>query len=75
MILMCQFTLLSYNGTAYWTEYLVGRLRYSPIALHPVVRRDFALLLDKDVTFAEVQRVAKKAGGKLVKDIQALDVY
>lgn len=54
---------------------LSREVKVRPIALHPVVRRDFALLLDKDVAFAEVQRVAKKAGGKLVKDIQLFDVY
>lgn len=67
------FAELQWNGIL--DRVLSREVKVRPIALHPVVRRDFALLLDKDVTFAEVQRVAKKAGGKLVKDIQLFDVY
>lgn len=39
------------------------------------VKRDFALLVNKEVTFAEIEQIARKAGGKLLKNIVLFDVY
>lgn len=41
----------------------------------PSVRRDFALLLDKNIDFAKVVEVSKKAEPKLIRDIVLFDVY
>ncbi|MDE6696604.1 MAG: phenylalanine--tRNA ligase subunit beta [Muribaculaceae bacterium] len=48
---------------------------YSPLEKTQPVRRDLALLLDKDVTFDAVEACARKAGGKLLRDIKLFDVY
>ena len=41
---------------------------------HPV-KRDLALLLDKNVSFAQVEQIIRKAGGKLLRDVVLFDVY
>jgi phenylalanyl-tRNA synthetase beta chain len=39
------------------------------------VRRDLALLIHESVTYSEIQDVAFKYGGFLLKDIDLFDVY
>lgn len=41
----------------------------------PAVRRDLALLIDKDVEFAAVQRIAQQADKKLLRSVELFDVY
>lgn len=62
-----------------WTE-LMKEARnvtttYSEISKFPAVERDFALLLDKTVTFAQIEDLAYKADRKLLKKVQLFDVY
>jgi phenylalanyl-tRNA synthetase beta chain len=42
---------------------------------YPSVRRDLALILDKKVSFADVERLARKAEKKLLTGINLFDVY
>ncbi|MEL7160027.1 MAG: phenylalanine--tRNA ligase subunit beta, partial [Bacteroidota bacterium] len=42
---------------------------------YPGVRRDLALIVDKSVPFAEVERLARKAEKKLLRDVNLFDVY
>jgi len=42
---------------------------------YPSLRRDLALILDKSITFADVERLARKAEKKLLTDINLFDVY
>ncbi len=39
------------------------------------VDRDLALLVDRDVKFADIEAAAYKAGGKLLRDVRLFDVY
>jgi len=39
------------------------------------VDRDLALLVDKSVKFADIETAARKAGGRLLRDIRLFDVY
>lgn len=48
---------------------------YAEVAKFPEVRRDLALVLDKSVTFAEIERVAYATEKKLLKRISLFDVY
>ena len=48
---------------------------YSDLSRFPAVRRDLALLLDKSVPFADVERVAFETERKLLKDVTLFDVY
>ena len=45
------------------------------IAKFPAVRRDLSLLLDKTVKFNDLQKSARKSGGKLLKEVLLFDVY
>ena len=48
---------------------------YTEIAKFPAVKRDLALLIDKNVTFAEIKAVAYETERKLLKDVYLFDVY
>ncbi|NNK10412.1 MAG: phenylalanine--tRNA ligase subunit beta, partial [Flavobacteriaceae bacterium] len=48
---------------------------YQPIPKFPSVRRDFALLLDDNVPFSDLEAIAFKTEKKLLKDLSLFDVY
>lgn len=48
---------------------------YTEISKFPAVSRDLALLLDANVPFAEVERIAYQAEKKLLKAVKLFDVY
>ncbi|OPZ26121.1 MAG: Phenylalanine--tRNA ligase beta subunit [Bacteroidetes bacterium ADurb.BinA174] len=50
-------------------------VRFTEISRFPPVSRDLALLIDKNVTFAQIEQVAKKSEKKLLKEISLFDVY
>ncbi|MDD3568230.1 MAG: phenylalanine--tRNA ligase subunit beta, partial [Bacteroidales bacterium] len=52
-----------------------NRVQFNEIPKYPEVRRDLALLVNEDVTFAQIKEVAQKSERKLVKDINLFDVY
>ena len=41
----------------------------------PSVQRDFSLLLDKQVTFAEIEAIAFARGGRYLREVDLFDVY
>lgn len=45
------------------------------VSKFPSIRRDLALLLDKNVKFTEVQDIAVKSGKKQLKEVMLFDVY
>ena len=50
-------------------------MKYAAISKYPEVRRDFALLVDQNVTFDQIQRIAKQTEKQLLKTIDLFDVY
>lgn len=54
---------------------LNSSLKLQPISAFPAVRRDLALVLDKKITFAEIEKIARKTEQQLLKDINVFDVY
>lgn len=48
---------------------------YSEISKFPAVSRDLALLLDKNVEFAEIEKIAYQTEKKLLKEVCLFDVY
>lgn len=48
---------------------------YQPVSKYPEVRRDLALLIDNNVTFARIADIARQYGGKLLKTVNLFDVY
>ena len=52
-----------------------GRLRFQPLDRFPGVSRDLALVVDKDVTAAQILAVVTRNSGKIVKDASIFDIY
>ena len=52
-----------------------NKVKFAEIAKYPEMRRDLALLLDKNQTFENVYRVAKLTEKSLLKNINLFDVY
>lgn len=48
---------------------------YVELSKYPAVKRDLALLLDKSVQFADVERIAYETERRLLKDVFLFDVY
>ena len=68
-----------YFADLYWKELLKQNKQYKPVIndlpKYPEVKRDFALLVDKGVQFADLARAAFETGGKLLKNVYLFDVY
>ena len=62
-----------------WTLLLKGyptkEVQYQEVAKFPEVRRDLALILKKDVTFAAIEQAAMQCEKKLLKRVSLFDVY
>lgn len=52
-----------------------AKVEFTPLPKTQAVRRDMALLLDKNVKFASVEQVIRKNAGKLLKEVTLFDVY
>jgi len=52
-----------------------GLKKFQEISKFPEVRRDLSLVIDKNVTFDIIKKIALKAGGKLLQRINVFDVY
>ena len=50
-------------------------VKYHVITTYPAVKRDLALVVDKDVTYDTLEKIGMKYGSKLVKQISLFDVY
>lgn len=48
---------------------------FTDIPKYPEVRRDLALVIDKKVTFAEIEAVARNTEKKLLRKVSLFDVY
>ena len=48
---------------------------FREISKYPAVSRDLALLLDKEVKFEAIERVARQTEKKLLKSVELFDVY
>lgn len=62
-----------------WDELLNAtrkiEVSFSELPKYPAVRRDLALLIDKDVRFGEIERLAYQTESKLLKEVTLFDVY
>jgi len=54
---------------------LSNKVKFTAIAKYPEVRRDFALLVDTNIAFESIYKVAIKTEKSLLKDINLFDVY
>lgn len=51
------------------------KVQYSPLPKTHPVRRDMALLLDKEVTFDQVENVIRESERRLLRTVKLFDVY
>ena len=62
-----------------WNQLLKQNKQYKPLIVdlpkYPEVKRDFALLVDKTVEFADLARAAFATEKKLLKNVYLFDVY
>ncbi|MEG1642609.1 MAG: phenylalanine--tRNA ligase subunit beta [Bacteroidales bacterium] len=52
-----------------------NKVTFSELSKFPPVKRDLALLVNSDVKFSEIKKVAMECEKKLLKDIYLFDVY
>lgn len=52
-----------------------NKVHYTPVPKFPAVKRDLALLVDTEVTFAQISQLARKIEKKLLKEVSLFDVY
>ncbi|MBS6577590.1 phenylalanine--tRNA ligase subunit beta [Parabacteroides goldsteinii] len=68
-----------YYAELSWTllmkETKKNKVTFSEISKFPAVKRDLALLLDKSVQFAEIEKIAEESERKLLKKVSLFDVY
>lgn len=48
---------------------------FKEISKYPAVSRDLALLIDKNVEFAQIEQIARNSEKKLLKKVELFDVY
>lgn len=53
----------------------VGKMKYKEISKFPSVKKDLAVVVDKDITSEEIATIIKKAGGSSLSKIEVFDVY
>lgn len=52
-----------------------SKVTFSEISKFPAVKRDLALLIDKNVQFCEIEKIALESERKLLKEVVLFDVY
>ncbi len=50
-------------------------VKFKDIPKYPEVRRDFALLVDENITFEQIDTIATQTEKQLLKDVDLFDVY
>ena len=50
-------------------------VKYTPLTKFPAVTRDFSIVCNIETPVAEIEKVMKKAGGKLLSKLELSDVY
>ena len=64
-----------FSWNALMKETKKNKVTYTDLSKFPAVKRDLALLLDKAVQFAEIQKIAQESERKLLKEVILFDVY
>ncbi len=52
-----------------------GKIRYEEVSRFPDVRRDLSLVLEQGITFEQISRLAHQTERKLLRSVNAFDVY
>ena len=56
---------------------LVGnnKIVYKPVNKFPIVRRDLSLLINQDVSFSQLEKIARSVNNSLLQEVNLFDVY
>ena len=52
-----------------------NKMQFEEISKFPSIRRDLSLLIDKSITFDDLQKIANNVENKILKSINLFDVY
>ena len=63
------------NWTALMKVIRKNKVQFTEISKYPAVSRDLALLIDKEVEFKDIERIAHTTEKKLLKSVVLFDVY
>ncbi|MEG1546678.1 MAG: phenylalanine--tRNA ligase subunit beta, partial [Bacteroides sp.] len=68
-----------YYADLNWKEIMKAiksaKVSYKEISKFPAVKRDLALLIDKHIQFAEIEKIAYETERKLLHEVSLFDVY
>lgn len=68
-----------YYAEINWKELMKAikssKVNFKELSKYPAVKRDLALLIDKKVQFAEIEKIAYETERKLLKAVELFDVY
>ena len=68
-----------YYADINWTNLIKvirkSEVSFTEISKYPAVSRDLALLIDKNVEFAQIEQIAYQSEKKLLKEVKLFDVY
>ena len=68
-----------YFADIHWTAVMKAvknnKVEFTEISKYPSVSRDLALLVDKNVEFAQIEQIARQSEKKLLKSVELFDVY
>ena len=56
-------------------EKKTGKMKYKEVSKYPSVKKDLAVVVDKNVTTEEIEKQIKKAAGSLMIGSQVFDIY
>jgi len=56
---------------------LVGnnKIVYKPVNKFPIIRRDLSLLINQDVSFSQLEKIARSVNNSLLQEVNLFDVY
>ena len=64
-----------FNWDALMKETRKNVVSFNELPKFPSVKRDLALLIDKNITFAEIEKIAYNSERKFLKEVSLFDVY
>ena len=53
----------------------VSKMKFRDISIYPTIKKDIAIIADKNITADEISKVIKKAGGNLLVNHEIFDIY
>lgn len=53
----------------------VKSIKYKEASKYPEIKKDVGFIVDQNIMSIDIERVIKRAGGRLLSDIQVFDVY